>query len=860
MLVGRSGARLCQQRQNVPKSKFRRKSRQEQTAASKLRMERRGEKLDAAREKLAKQKPPKKPGAVKRLAHTTGHGVHGFVHGKLYEVEHENVGTEGAHRSELAAESVYRFGRRKLRKAIREHPAKAVERAESKHIKATADYYYRKTVEEHPEMQEGGAVSRYLQKQKIKRQYAKQAREAARQTAKAVEGTASVTGKLTEKVSAYIKEHPGGLLLLLAAFLLLVVLQSCMSSLVTVGNGVAGAIGASTYAAEDADLLGAEAAYCALEDELQHYLDTYTRTHDYDEYHFDLDTIEHDPYVLLSIVCALHEGEWTLDEVRGTLQIENKMMTGNRVDCLYRVSTDKQVDYNDKSQADIPMQRRECHRFCEKMGWTIVHEEQEDGVSGHKVRAENRDKLQIIKERAKQGKFDILLVFMFDRIGRIADETPFVVEWFVKNGIRVWSTQEGEQRFDNHTDKLTNYIRFWQADGESEKTSIRTKTALGQLVEDGGFKGGLAPYGYDLVKSGRFNKRKHEVFELAVNEAEAAVVRIIFDKYVHEGFGAQRIATYLNNIGYRARTGKMWHHASIRGIICNLTYTGVLRSGESRSQTLPHLQIIEQELFEAAQHIRTSRANSAEQERRVPLNTRGQSLLAGNVFCGHCGSRLALTTNGKAYPCKEDAHRIVKRVRYICYGKTRKQTECDGQTGYTAHILDGIIDKVVRQIFERMKAIPKSEIVNIRYREKMEERKALLKSAKSDYAKAAAELDTLRAEVIKSLRGESAFPQDLLSSLISDCETKCLEVQHTMEAAQAAYDEGQAMLDALNAQYDDIISWADMYDSASMEAKKMIVSCLIRRVEVYRDYRLHIDFNIDFEQFSAGLDISAIAA
>ena len=306
--------------QNVPESKFRRKSRQEQTVASKLRMERRGEKLDAAREKQAKQKPPKKPGAVKRLAHTTGHGVHGFVHGKLYEVEHENVGTEGAHRSELAAESVYRFGRRKLRKAIREHPAKVVERAESKHVKATADYYYRKTVEEHPEMQEGGAVSRYLQKQKIKRQYAKQAREAARQTAKAAEGTASVTGKLTEKVSAYIKEHPGGVLLLLAAFLLLVVLQSCMSSLVTVGNGVAGAIGASTYAAEDADLLGAEAAYCALEDELQRYLDTYTRTHDYDEYHFDLDTIEHDPYVLISMISALHEGAWTLDEVRGTLQ------------------------------------------------------------------------------------------------------------------------------------------------------------------------------------------------------------------------------------------------------------------------------------------------------------------------------------------------------------------------------------------------------------------------------------------------------------------------------------------------------------------------------------------------------------
>ena len=342
--------------QNVPKSKFRRKSRQEQTAASKLRMERRGEELDAAREKLAKQKPPKKPGAVKRLAHTAGHGFHGFVHGKLYEVEHENVGTEGAHRSELAAESVYRFGRRKLRKAIREHPAKAVERAESKHIKATADYYYRKTVEEHPEMQEGGAVSRYLQKQKIKRQYAKQAREAARQTAKAAEGTASVTGKLTEKVSAYIKEHPGGLLLLLAAFLLLVVLQSCMSSLVTVGNGVAGAIGASTYAAEDADLLGAEAAYCALEDELRDYLDTYTRTHDYDEYHFDLDDIEHDPYVLLSLVSAWHEGAWTLDEVQGTLQMlfeRQYILTESVVtERRYYIETDTWTDEEGNTHTD----------------------------------------------------------------------------------------------------------------------------------------------------------------------------------------------------------------------------------------------------------------------------------------------------------------------------------------------------------------------------------------------------------------------------------------------------------------------------------------------------------------------------
>ena len=531
-----------------------------------------------------------------------------------------------------------------------------------------------------------------------------------------------------------------------------------------------------------------------------------------------------------------------------------------RVCCLYRVSTDKQVDHDDKNQADIPMQRKACHKFCEEKDWEIVHEEQEEGVSGHKVRAEHRDKLQIIKELALQKKFDIFLVFMFDRIGRIADETPFVVEWFSKNGIEVWSTQEGEQRFDNHTDKLTNYIRFWQADGESEKTSIRTKTALGQLVADGGFKGGMAPYGYGLVKSGRFNKRKHEVFMLAVNEAEASVVRIVFEKYVQEGFGAQRIASYLNDLGYRARSGKPWHHATIRGIICNLTYTGILRCGESRSEVLPQLQIVEPELYEAAQHIRVSRSKEYEATRTLPRNIAGNSLLSGNVFCGHCGARLTLTTNGKRYPCKDDPSRIVKRVRYICYGKTRKQTECDGQTGYTAHVLDGIVDKLIRQIFERMRAIPKSEIVGIRYQEKMKERKALLQAVRADYNKVSADLAMLKAEVVKSLRGESSFSQDLLASLIADSETNCLKVKEQLDAAQAAYDEGQAVMASLNAQYDDIISWADMYDTTSLEAKKMIVNCLIKRIEVYRDYKLHIDFNIDFEQFSLGLDMEALVA
>ena len=303
--------------QNVQKSKFRQKSKQEQAAASKLRMEKRGERLEQAKDKLSKQKPPKKPGPVRRAGRAAGGTVHSFVHGKLFEVEQENVGTEGTHRSELAGETALRHGSRFVKKKIREHPAKAVQRAESKYIKATADHQFRVAAQEHPEL-EKNAWKRFWQK----RQYRKQARQTARAgAAKAAKKTAAATEKAGAQAVGFIKRHPVGVLLALVCVLLLFMMQSCSSSLVMLGNSGAGAVGATTYPSKDEDILGAEAAYAGMEAELQSYLDTYESTHDYDEYHFDLDGIEHDPYVLISILSVLHEGEWTLSQVESTLEM-----------------------------------------------------------------------------------------------------------------------------------------------------------------------------------------------------------------------------------------------------------------------------------------------------------------------------------------------------------------------------------------------------------------------------------------------------------------------------------------------------------------------------------------------------------
>ena len=197
-----------------------------------------------------------------------------------------------------------------------------------------------------------------------------------------------------------------------------------------------------------------------------------------------------------------------------------------RVYTLYRVSTKGQVEKD-----DIPMQKEACRNFAESQGWEIVKEFSEKGVSGFKKSAKERDELQKIQQAAMEGKFDILLVFMFDRLGRRDDETPFIVEWFAKQGIEVWSVNEGQQRFDTHVDKLMNYIRYWQASGESLKTSVRTRTRLEQLTGEGHYTGGTVAFGYKRVRLGRVNKKNQEVCDLVIDEAEAEIVRQIFAQF-----------------------------------------------------------------------------------------------------------------------------------------------------------------------------------------------------------------------------------------------------------------------------------------------------------------------------------------
>ena len=242
-------------------------------------------------------------------------------------MEQENSGVQSGHLGERGIEKAAGYGNRRVQNWRAERklkPWRDAAKAEQAAVKANADFYYRKVVAENPQLA-SNPISRLWQKRKLQKQYAAAYRAASKtaQAGKTAETTAKAakkTAQESKRTALFLKRHWKGALIVGGIGLLLVMLLGSLQSCFSMFGGGVSNIMASSYLSEDADMLAAEEAYCAKEDELREYLDTYEATHDYDEYHFDLDEIEHDPYVLISILSALHEGVFTIDQVQGDLQ------------------------------------------------------------------------------------------------------------------------------------------------------------------------------------------------------------------------------------------------------------------------------------------------------------------------------------------------------------------------------------------------------------------------------------------------------------------------------------------------------------------------------------------------------------
>lgn len=292
---------------------------------SAYRAERTGAKLDAAKQKQAKQRPPKESGPVRSVRRTIQAQAWRAVHGKIYQAEQENVGIEAAHRTELVGESALRSTLRFIKQRRRTRPARNVRKWEKRDIKAKADVQFRKLAQENPDLKKS-ALSRLVQKQRVKRQVRKQARSTAKHGAQAARKTAASAGRFTAAVARFFAARPISLLVMGLVLLLIVTLQACMGLVASIGGGGAGGVGGVAASAD--------ALYTDLEQDLRLSIDKLEADNPgYDEYRRNLGPIGHDPAELVAFLSV--RGELSEAELESTLQAvftEQYQLTGEEVE------------------------------------------------------------------------------------------------------------------------------------------------------------------------------------------------------------------------------------------------------------------------------------------------------------------------------------------------------------------------------------------------------------------------------------------------------------------------------------------------------------------------------------------------
>lgn len=505
-----------------------------------------------------------------------------------------------------------------------------------------------------------------------------------------------------------------------------------------------------------------------------------------------------------------------------------------RVNCLLRVSSRQQLRGD-----DIPVQRSECRNYIDSHeDWYFQKEYVEKAVSGFKTALKDRDILQEILADAKSESFDVLLVYMSDRIGRKEDESPFFVTTLNKLGIEVWSVKEGQIKTQEHIDKLLNYIRFWQAEGESRKTGARVKDAQETFVRAGKFVGGYAPFGYRLEYSGAISNHGRALKKLVVNEEQIPIIEKIYDYAVRFQYGDLKIAKALNEEKIPAPKD-IWKAGTIARILQNPVYMGYLaynrRKRNEKNGRLeripmeqwilsnlpnPELVIVPETIWWQAQKLRearrptcqagtergtnsqagtergttcqtgTERGTNRQAETAIPrITTTGQLTLLGLVYCGSCGGRL---TNGSKYnywTTRAGEKRKSYVGRYRCLNQAIGSLQCSGKPGYAAKELETIVTEVVIRCLCHFPAVDVTEKVQEARREKLQQQRKeqeRRRREKQRLQKEKQELErdgeVLQKEIPAALRGESSFSPEQLALLLAQKEEQIRNIEQVIEA------------------------------------------------------------------------------
>lgn len=537
-----------------------------------------------------------------------------------------------------------------------------------------------------------------------------------------------------------------------------------------------------------------------------------------------------------------------------------------RVRTLLRVSSRQQL-HDD----DIPIQRAETEQYIAKhTDWVFDKEYLEKGISAYHNGVEDREVLQDIMQDAKNGEFDILLAYMSDRIGR-QEEYSFYVAELNRLGIEVWTIKDGQLKTEEHIDKLLNYIRFWQNEGESKKTGMRVHDTMVEMVKDGKFVGGKAPYGYKLVLSGEISNHGRALHKLVIVPEQAEIVRKIFSYAVNQGMGFQKIANTLNENGVPAPILEKWKSGTVRSILMNPIYMGYVaynrrKDGHANCTRLdrrewtyareqnPEITIVPQETWERAQEIREARKKRINESRQatnelymeqynVPFSTRGRLALTGMVYCGYCGKRLKNTGYANHWTSRKTGE---KKVSYV--GRYGCPNQCKPRSSYSQEYLESIVFATVESYLENLKKIDISSELEEMQTQQNKSIGREIKDIEREIKSLLSDIATLEEKLPDAIRGDFAFSVDKLSAIIKDKESRKNELEVSKKRLKKQLEEISIQSEEMKQFIELMPKWSELFAEADTQTKQMLISTLVDKI-IVKDEEITIKFKIRLEDY-----------
>ncbi|PLT29259.1 recombinase family protein [Peribacillus deserti] len=528
------------------------------------------------------------------------------------------------------------------------------------------------------------------------------------------------------------------------------------------------------------------------------------------------------------------------------MSVSTELNKLKRVWCLYRVSTKKQLTADD----DIPTQREQCRNYAKAhSNWKISNELYERGISGWKKSIDERDELLTIRKAASKREFDILLVFKDDRIGRNADELPYMLNFLHKCDVEVWTTQEGQIKLENQADKLMTYVRFWQSESESVNKSQHVRETKKLLSQQGFFQGGVAPYGYKIVETDQKHpkKRDRNLKILLPDLEESKIVQLIYSMYIVHHKGYRKIVDFLNEEGYRKRNQELFTVNTIQRILHNPIYIGLKRykSFDGKDgDTQPFnekLRILTDDLYFKAQEITKKRKEAINFQDKTGIPLAGKLLFSGLAYCEYCGDKLQSN-----YIYRKDNGAII--YRYRCPGNKGNNNHKKNMWG--AKKFDSLIINEIKAMLSLINIEKYIDSSVNKKKEKLETKEKNVKSLEREKDKLILAAKTLNKEIANSLLGSSKFTPDQLSTALELNESKVTEITIQLESLK---EELQYEKD----NYSDIIftareldQWEIKFDNAEDDLKKAMLSRIIKKVYLSKD-KIEVDFAFDINEIMA---------